>query len=63
MELQNEGMPVSTNLVVMKAWSLMPNEFNDKNETTQYQAVSHMLKRHTLLFVQRQMRHSKLLQR
>ena len=49
MELQNEGMPVSTNLVVMKARSLMPNESNDKNEMTQYQAVSHMLKRHNIV--------------
>ena len=42
-------MPVSTNLVVMKAWSLMPNEFNDKNQMTQYQAVSCMLKRHNIV--------------
>ena len=49
MELRNEGMPVSTNLVVMKAWSLMPNEFNDKKEMTQYQAVSRMLKRHNIV--------------
>ena len=48
MELQNEGMPVSTNLVVMKASSLMPNKFNDKNKMTQYQAVSCMLKRHNI---------------
>ena len=44
-------MPVSTNLVVMKAWSLMPNEFNNKNEMTQYQAVSHMLKRHNIVIL------------
>ena len=49
MELRNEGMPVSTNLVVMKARSLMPNEFNNKNEMTQYQAVSRMLKRHNIV--------------
>ena len=42
-------MPVSTNLVVMKAQSLMPNKLNDKNEMTQYQAVSHMLKRHNIV--------------
>ena len=42
-------MAVSTILVVMKAWSLRPNEFNDKNEMTQYQAVSHMLKRHNIV--------------
>ena len=49
MELQNEGMPVSTNLVVMKTQSSMPNKFNDKNEMTQYQAVSCMLKRHNIV--------------
>ena len=48
-ELRNEGMPVSTNLVVVKPGSLMHNEFNDKNEMTQYQAVSHMLKRHNIV--------------
>ena len=42
-------MPVSTNLVVMKAQSLMPDKFTDKNEMTQYQAVSHMLKRHNIV--------------
>ena len=42
-------MPVSTNLVVMKAQSFMPNEFNNKNEMTQYQAVGHMLKRHNIV--------------
>ena len=36
-------------LVVMKPLALMPNEFNDKNEMTQYQAVSHMLKRHNMV--------------
>ena len=27
----------------------MPNEFNEKNEMTQYQAVSRMLKRHNIV--------------
>ena len=27
----------------------MPNELNDKNEMTQYQAVSRMLKRHNIV--------------